>query len=649
MKKKQCFIAVFVFAVMNLAAYSETGPVAWWRFDEEGGESVRDHSGNEIHGILSGNVERVQGLAGGALSFPGEKTAFMEVPRQQKEKLDFPGSFSLAAWVQRTDTGTRWDGMICNGAYKKGYQVFYSENNQKLTLYIHTDEKPYHPVVGEYIPLDQWMHIAVVYDREAEKIYLYQNGKQTIESPCSGTLREYPDFFYLGASAHPFNAFRGILDEVRLYGRALKTGEIQEMVSEFAGQIPESQPVPKPVFQELHAQRTENGILFSFEMIEPGEKQSVNIYRNHHRFNNENPGVRGGALLFSGELRPDENGRFEYLDQKPVQPGMTYYYWVAPDSSNFRVFPAQVRIYHPEIWWTPERIQEKTRQLASRFPQLVEVKTIGRTVQGRPLKALYIGNRKKMLAFIGAVHVSESGPELILGAVEQLLQDSPELFEEVGITAVPCVTLDERERLLNTGYPRYLRKNAAGVDINRNFPAYWEELPPAGTMQTDDPEAEIYRGPAPGSEPETQALMAYLEEVEPLAAFFFHSLGSLCSAGFVSPKYAAQEGDEQYVDLVKKIARLYARGMYGEEYSDYFWHHQNSPQGGHNSWLYKNFRIPAMSLELDSNEQGQAVYSDGVTPQLLQEYVMRHKNAMKALMEAVIEEEIQRLGQKKEK
>ncbi len=44
------------------------------------------------------------------------------------------------------------------------------------------------------------------------------------------------------------------------------------------------------------------------------------------------------------------------------------------------------------------------------------------------------------------------------------------------------------------------RKNSAGVDINRNFPADWIDAP-------DDPEGN-WRGPSAGSEPETQAIMS---------------------------------------------------------------------------------------------------------------------------------------------
>jgi protein MpaA len=60
------------------------------------------------------------------------------------------------------------------------------------------------------------------------------------------------------------------------------------------------------------------------------------------------------------------------------------------------------------------------------------------------------------------------------------------------------------------------RGNNNGVDLNRNFPGDWE--PPGGPNTS----AEHYSGPAPGSEPETQAVMNFVATIHPDVSIWYH-------------------------------------------------------------------------------------------------------------------------------
>jgi len=71
--------------------------------------------------------------------------------------------------------------------------------------------------------------------------------------------------------------------------------------------------------------------------------------------------------------------------------------------------------------------------------------------------------------------------------------------------------------ILNTDKYRVQRKNANGVDLNRNFPFNWS------SGGSSDPANYAYRGTAPASEPETQNVIKFWNDYKPHAFIGLHT------------------------------------------------------------------------------------------------------------------------------
>lgn len=147
----------------------------------------------------------------------------------------------------------------------------------------------------------------------------------------------------------------------------------------------------------------------------------------------------------------------------------------------------------------------------------------GDSVQGRDLRAYRIGPRDadRTLLVIGSFHGDEDeGHEV----VARLRDEGPERF---AIWLVQTVNPD--------GVASNQRKNAHGVDLNRNFSVGWEP--------GSDPSSGYYPGPEPFSEPEARAVRRLAKRVEPDISIFYHQpwnqiLGSCNGPDRVQRRYA---------------------------------------------------------------------------------------------------------------
>lgn len=337
-------------------------------------------------------------------------------------------------------------------------------------------------------------------------------------------------------------------------------------------------------------------------------------------------------VIFQGRLEATNNRKFSYVDDT-VMTGSTYAYWMAPAEGE-PTGPVAVKVRDPEIWWTPEKVEQVALALQENHPDLVKVSTVGQTVRGETIHGIQVGTGKRRIALIGAVHAGESGPELMLPAFERILAEHKELLAQISMVAIPAVNLDERRRLAE-GVPWYLRTNANGVDLNRNYPADWDTVDYNYGLDTSDPDSMTYRGPAPASEPETRAVMDFLRANSPEAVFSFHCLASICGAHLLGPKAAAK--DDAYADRSRQLAATYCHAMDPSQVAGNVLGFGTSA-GSLPTWCYRELKIPAFDLEISSREteaRAKCVVDKTDRP-LLKDYQQRHTAGLHAVLQRMI-------------
>ena len=340
---------------------------------------------------------------------------------------------------------------------------------------------------------------------------------------------------------------------------------------------------------------------------------------------------QGAELIFEGPLEAANDRKFSYVDDS-AKTGSTYAYWMAPAEGS-PTGPVAVKVRDPEVWWTPEKIERATAALAEAHPEMVKVDVIGKTVRGEKLRAIRIGKAERRIALVGALHAGESGPELMIPAFERILAEHKDLLAKVSILAVAAVNLDERRRLAE-GVPWYLRTNANGVDLNRNYPADWDSVDYGYGLITSDPDSMTYRGSEPVSEPETRAVMELLRSEPVEAVFSFHCLASICGSHLLGPKCAAK--DEEYKARCLDLATTFCQGMDPSAPANSVFRLGTS-SGSLPAWCYRELKIPAFDIEISSRETEALAKCrvDQTDRPLLEEYQKRHTAGLRAVLEAM--------------
>lgn len=265
--------------------------------------------------------------------------------------------------------------------------------------------------------------------------------------------------------------------------------------------------------------------------------------------------VKDAEVIYRGEV--SKVGNWCTYEDYDIEVQKIYMYWVVTASEPEKVTgPALVKVRDRAAWWPYEKVLQEIYRLEKEFANVRTI-PVGETVQHRPLVALCAGNSDRRVALIGAVHATEGGPEVALSVARNILENYPQLLEKVGLAVLPSVNADAREEIV-CGTPWYIRKNFNEVDLNRNFDAGWEEVSTMYGCRSDEQTAPTYRGVRPASEPETQAVVRFLELVKPQICFSEHAMSSIPGDVLLYAKMA--EGDEVFLERAEAIARAYKEG-----------------------------------------------------------------------------------------
>ena len=208
------------FSVLVGSGISTAGLVGHWSFDTCDG---RDASVNANHGAVSGSPICVAGKFGNALRFNGA-TDWITMP----SSASFPTqAITISYWLHREGQPNP---AFSNYLSKEHSFQAYMFQSGALTSGLFPGYWTEYGRYSVFIPtLTEWVHYAFTYDNATRLAKTYLNGVlvETALEPSITAVRQSPYPLYIGrnGSANVYH-IKGLLDDVRLYDRALSAGEV---------------------------------------------------------------------------------------------------------------------------------------------------------------------------------------------------------------------------------------------------------------------------------------------------------------------------------------------------------------------------------------------------------------------------------------
>ena len=222
MTSRSLVIALLTLLFAAPAAHAQSnGLVAAYGFEEPSGTSAVDSSGAGNTGTLAGPTRSSAGRFGSALSFNGSGA---RVNVNDSASLDLAVGMTLEAWVKPTAV-TDWRTVLLKERPGGLAYALYSssDNNRPMAEIAASNGGDTRGTAG--LASGVWTHVATTYDGATLRLYI--DGTQVSSRAISGALALSAGALRIGGNAVWGEYFSGLIDEVRVYERALSAAEIQ--------------------------------------------------------------------------------------------------------------------------------------------------------------------------------------------------------------------------------------------------------------------------------------------------------------------------------------------------------------------------------------------------------------------------------------
>lgn len=258
-------------------------------------------------------------------------------------------------------------------------------------------------------------------------------------------------------------------------------------------------------------------------------------------------------------------------------------------------------------------MQRDIDRLAKAYPDLISYASLGQTKYGRELYAIKLGRGEATLFLNGSHHAREwMTTPLLMEMIDTYASaytnhstistyNVRRLLDSVSIWIVPMVNPDgvtlsqqgtvglseeltatlRRNNGNSNNFTRW-KANMQGIDLNRQYPAYWSHIKNSPTF----PWYKNYKGTLPGQALEVQMMMDFTYGIDPEMTISYHSSGEIIFWHFRTlPQHLVRDKN-----IANGLNKLTGYALVKPE--------KNPSGGGYKDWFIEQFGRPGFTIEI---------------------------------------------------
>ena len=219
---------------------AEPGLKGRWKLNENSGIEAADASGNgNVAAVVSSSWGTGKEGSAVALNAPSSRITFS----QNLNGSAFPATGAISFWIKGDFSSQNNLNVFDN--FRTDNHVLIRTNSGTQGLQIAFQQASGNYAFVDYLPISSnvWTHVCVAWDSLNHMGYVYKNGvlhlcNPIVENavlntryPVLPTWKPSNQNFIFGASLNASNAFKGSLDDIKLYNRLLSLAEINAINS----------------------------------------------------------------------------------------------------------------------------------------------------------------------------------------------------------------------------------------------------------------------------------------------------------------------------------------------------------------------------------------------------------------------------------
>lgn len=192
------------------------------KFDND----VADSSGNSNNGTSFGNITYEEGVLGNAAVFDGQ--SYIEI--KDADTLDLQMNFTISLWAYKEFNDCEFVPYVWKEQNKNAGYAPYNLYDHWLNcpnIRLHGKDINQFSLGGTMLDIHDWNLITVTYN--GSEVCMYYNGELITRDTATGTPNISEGNLYIGLSNGKKIYYKGKMDDLRIYSRAISTQEITDL------------------------------------------------------------------------------------------------------------------------------------------------------------------------------------------------------------------------------------------------------------------------------------------------------------------------------------------------------------------------------------------------------------------------------------